>query len=525
MSQSDHRKLTTDNQQPATVAIIGGGLGGLSAAIHLRLAGYEVTIFEANERVGGRANLIARDGFRFDTGPSLLNYPWIFERLFEAAGRQMRDYVTLLPVEPSVSFQWSDKTHFTLSSDLQHMLEEFERLEPGVRPRAMAFLRDAGVKYRMAFDKLVTSNEENFARWLGTLSIKELLKTSVWRSLDRELKRFFRSRLVREALGSYAMYLGGSPYELPGLFSILPYGELAHGLWLPKGGVYGLVSGIERLARELGVTIRTRSRVRRIVAQKKRVTGIELEDGRFFGSHIVVSNVDAPTTDAELIELNKRKKKPRMTPGVLTFYWGIRGEVEHLGHHTIFLPDDYRGAFDELLKQKRIPQQMPFYVSVPSATDPDLAPAGDTAMFVLVPTPLISEMRGVDWRATAREVKSRVIERLRDHGVNLSADRIAVEEIYTPLDWQKKFGLYDGSAFGASHTLFQMGPMRARNYSKDVEGLYYVGASTTPGTGMPMVVLSGGMVAERIADHYGSRRAVSLESKITRISNLKSQIS
>lgn len=519
MSKAKRSQTTIGKQQPATVAIVGGGLGGLSAAIHLKLAGYDVTLYEANERVGGRANLISRDGFKFDTGPSLLNYPWVFEQLFDAAGRRMRDYVTLLPVEPSVSFQWPDKTRFTLSSDLQKMLEEFERLEPGVRPRAIAFLRDAGVKYRLAFDKLVTRNEDNYARWLGALSMRELLKTSVWRSLDRELKRFFRNRLIREALGSYGMYLGGSPFDLPGLFSILPYGELAFGLWLPKGGVYGLVTGIEKLARELGVMIRTSARVRRIAIEEKRVTGIELEDGSFCPARIVVSNVDAPTTDAELIE-GQRTKKPQMTPGVLTYYWGIRGKVENLGHHTIFLPDDYRGAFDELLKQKRIPHQMPFYTSVPSATDAELAPAGDTAMFVLVPTPLVSEMGGVDWEATAREVKSRVIERLNQHGVNLTARRIAVEAIYTPLDWQRKFGLYDGSAFGASHKLFQMGPMRARNYSKNIEGLYYVGASTTPGTGMPMVVLSGKMVAERIANRCDSRRAVSLDNE-----NVKFQIS
>lgn len=526
MSKADRSETTTDNRQPITVAIVGGGLGGLSTAIHLKLAGYDVTLYEANERVGGRANLISRDGFRFDTGPSLLNYPWVFERLFEAAGRRMSDYVTLLPVDPSVSFQWPDRRRFTLSSDLQKMLEEFERLEPGVRPRALAFLRDAHAKYRLSFDKLVTSNEDNYARWLSLLSPRELLKTSVWRSFDQELKRFFRSRLIREALGSYGMYLGGSPFELPGLFSILPYGELAFGLWLPKGGVYGLVAGMEKLARELGVTIRTSARVRRIVAEEKRVTGIELEDGSFCASGIVVSNVDAPTTDAKLIARNEKRERmklPQMTPGVLTYYWGIRGEVEHLGHHTIFLPDDYRGAFDELLKQKRIPRQMPFYVSVPSATDPDLAPAGDTAMFVLVPTPLVSEMRGVDWETTAREVKSRVIERLNHHGVDLTPKRIAVEAIYTPLDWQRKFGLYDGSAFGASHKLFQMGPMRARNYSKDIKGLYYVGASTTPGTGMPMVVLGGKMVAERIANHYDSRRAVSLGDVKSGTSNLRSE--
>ncbi|HEX8183577.1 MAG TPA: FAD-dependent oxidoreductase, partial [Blastocatellia bacterium] len=228
-------------KSPPSVAIIGGGLGGLSAAIHLSLGGYEVTIFEANERVGGRAGLISRDGFRFDTGPSLLNYPWVFEQLFQAAGRDMRDYVQLLAVDPSVSFQWPDGLRLTLSSNLQKLLEEFERLEPGVRPRVLSFLRDAAIKYQISFEKLVTRNEDSFVKWLGALSIRELARTSVWRSLDGELSRFFRSRYIREALGSYGMYLGGSPYDLPGLFSILAYGELAFGLWLPKGGVYGLV--------------------------------------------------------------------------------------------------------------------------------------------------------------------------------------------------------------------------------------------------------------------------------------------
>jgi phytoene desaturase len=496
------------------VSIIGAGLGGLSAAIHLRLAGYDVTIFEANERVGGRANLISRDGFRFDTGPSLLNYPWAFEQLFRAAGREMRDYVQLLPVDPSVSFQWPDGAHLNLSSNMQELLEEFERVEPGVRPRALRFLRDAANKYRIAFDKLVTRNEDNFVKWLSALRVRELAQTSVWRSLDRELGRFFRSRHIREALGSYGMYLGGSPHDLPGLFSILPYGELAFGLWLPKGGVYGLVAGIEKLARELCVKILTGQRAQRIVTRDARVTGIELEDGSFHESSIVVSNVDVATTDTQLLngdpassQRRRRVMKTKMTPGVMTFYWGIRGEVENIRHHTIFLPANYRAAFNDLLKLKRVPQDMPFYVSVPSATDSELAPKGCTAMFVLVPTPLISEMPEVDWAAMTREVKSRIIERLQKHNVNLTAGRIIVEEVYTPVDWRRRFGLHDGSAFGAAHTLFQMGPMRARNYAKEVEGLYYVGASTTPGTGMPMVVLGGRMVAERIQ----SKLAVSRE--------------
>jgi phytoene desaturase len=493
------------SRQP--VIIIGGGLGGLSAAIHLRLAGREVQLFEANERVGGRASRIERDGFTFDTGPTLLNYPWVFEELFRAAGRELGDYVTLLPVDPSIAFQWADGTRFTLSSNLQHLLAECERLEPGSRPRAIEFLRDAGVKYRLSFDKLVTRNEDNPIKWIGALTLREMTRLSIWRSLDGELRRFFKSRHIREALGSYGMYLGGSPYELPGLFSILPYGELTYGLWLPKGGIYGLVEGIERLARELGVEIHTGRRVNQIVIRDRRVAGVETADGVIHESRVVVSNVDVPATNTELLgdyalrsTLRSRLSHAKMTPGVMTFYWGVRGAVKNLGHHTIFLPNDFAGAFDDLFKHKRIPSHLPFYVAAPSATDPDLAPAGDTSIFALAPTPLLSEMNGVDWQAEVQRVKRQARERLRHHGVDLDPGRIAVEEIFTPEEWRRRYGLFDGSAFGAAHTLFQVGPFRARNYSREVEGLFYVGASTTPGTGMPMVVLGGKLTAERISN-------------------------
>src|SRR5689334_6302999 len=235
---------------PLNCAVIGGGLGGLSAAIHLRLAGHEVTVIERNDRVGGRANLLAEAGFRFDTGPSLLNYPWVFEELFRAAGNNLHDYCTLLPVEPSVAFQWRDGAHLQLSSDREFLKQELERFEPDAEKAVGGFFEDAGEKYRIAFDKLACRNEDNAARWVRALTASEALRTGIWRSVDGELSRWFRSRHVREALGSYSMYLGGSPFQLPGLFTILPYGEMAYGLWLPRGGIYGIVRAVERLARE-----------------------------------------------------------------------------------------------------------------------------------------------------------------------------------------------------------------------------------------------------------------------------------
>jgi phytoene desaturase len=488
--------------------VIGAGLGGLSCAISLKLAGLNVHILEQNQQPGGRANRLVIHGFTFDTGPSLLNYPWVFENLFRAASRDIYDYLELIEVEPGIRFYWPDGEQLQLSSRFDLLREEFQRFEPGAGPALSAWLERAGRNYRLSFERLVTSNAESPLAWLGALRINELAGLGLQNSLYRQLGTRFRSNRIREALGSYAMYLGGSPFDLPGLFEILPFGEINYGLWIPKGGIYALVEAMTRLAVELGVEITTGNRVNRIRVDDGKVSGVETKDGQFLNADLVVSNCDLPSTDTQLLSdapaAARRKKRAAglpMTPGVMTFYWCLKGKPHGLSHHSIFFPEDYRASFRSLMQGTGISSTPPFYISIASASDPGLAPEAKSTMFVLIPTPVLSRLKNTDLSLEAVRLKGYVIRRLQHHGVEFNESVIESEVVYTPQDWCNSFSLYDGSAFGAAHQLLNLGPWRPANRSRDLPGLFYVGASTTPGTGMPLVTLGGEMTARRVVDY------------------------
>jgi phytoene desaturase len=259
---------------------------------------------------------------------------------------------------------------------------------------------------------------------------------------------------------------------------------------------------VERLARELGVQILTSHPVQKILIQGGEVCGVELKDGRVESWPMVVSNVDVPTTYCHLLDgrqnSRQRERTLTMTPSVFTFYLGMRGRVAGAGHHTIFLPLDSRQAYSELIEHHRIPRELPFYLSIASETDPGLAPAGGSTVFILVPVPLLGRLGETNWEELSENLQEQIHHRLEHHGIGMDQKDIVARRSLSPAEWAERYGLYDGSAFGAAHTFFQMGPFRYPNRDKAIKGLYYTGASTTPGTGLPMVILSGRMTAERV---------------------------
>ena len=487
------------NVKNKKVCIVGGGMGSISSAVYLKKKGFDVSIYEKNSTLGGRANIIKESGFKFDVGPSLLNYPWIFENLFDEAGEKMEDHIDLIEIKSGVKFLWDDKETFSITSDFPRLSNEIARLENSHINGLNTFLKVNSQRYDIAFEKLLNRNLDNPIGWGTGLGAKELFSGSMFRSMYNDLGKHFKSKYIKEAFGSYAMYLGGSPFKIPGFFSILPYGEIAYGLWMPKGGIYSLIEKLEEILIKIGVKIFKETAVKEILIKNNNVEGIVINNGEFKQFNTIVSNVDLPTTESKLIKgikFNSFEKK-QMTPSVMTFYWGLNKKTD-FPHHMIFLPNDYKECFEDLFSKKLIPSGMPFYTSSPSVSDKTLAPSGKSTLFALVPLPVTDDDDVNEFSNLTKEIKNKIFERFNYHGIDLSPENIEFEKIYSPDKWRELYGLYKTSAFGASHNLFNIGPFRNRNKSSKVNGLYYVGASTTPGTGLPMVTLSGKLVSERI---------------------------
>jgi phytoene desaturase len=484
-------------------------MGGLAAAIRLAKMGFEVEVFEKNGQAGGRMGRLRADGFTFDTGPSLLLMTDTYRELFAFAGRDLDEHVRLVPLDGQYRVTFGDGDALTVRRTLPELIRELERIEPGVTPNFYRFLEDACHKYRLGRSEFVERDFDKARDFFGLRNLRLLLKTKALNNYYRSVSKFFRTEKLRQAFSLQTMYLGLSPFEAPAVYSLLPYTELAEdGLWFPKGGMYALVEAMEALARDLGVRFRFNSEVEEILVSKGRARGVRV-GGEEIGADAVLANADLPYAYRRLLGGKadsdfklRRRGRLEYTASAFMLYLGVEGKLENMLHHNFYLSSRYKENFEAIFRDRRLPEDPSFYAVVASKTEPRMAPEGMDSLFVLVPVPHLGP--NVDWERDGAAFKEKVYglleERCSIEGVR---GRVVYEQVRTPLGWRDDYNLEEGAAFGIGHGIFQVGYFRPPMVSKAVDGLYFVGASTRPGTGVPLVTIGARLAAERIGREIG----------------------
>ncbi|HEU5169857.1 MAG TPA: phytoene desaturase family protein [Gemmatimonadales bacterium] len=490
-----------------TAVVIGAGLGGLAAAARLAHAGFSVTVLERHEVPGGRAGLWESEGFRFDTGPSLVLMVEYWRQLFEGLGRRLEDYVSLVQLDPSYRIHYPDGSTLEVTSRLNRLLENLERVEPGVTPRFLEFLARSGELYRKGL-AFVDRNMHAPRAMFSLQHLSMLLGTGALGGLRAMVGRYVRDERLRGALTFQSLYLGLSPYDSLAVYSLLPYTEIAGGLYYPMGGMHRLVLALDRLARELGAEIRYGAAAARIERSTRRAAGVRLEDGSRVAADVVVANSDLPYTYETLLgEKYPGIDRMDFSCSAVLMYLGVRRRYPGLLHHNLVVPSGMREACDDIFRRHRMPDDPPFYVCAPSRTDPEVAPAGCEAVFVLVLAPSQHPASPVDWSIEGPRVEARMLERLERFGLEELRRHLVTKRVVTPDDFTRQFGNVRGEAFGLAHGFRQIGWLRPHNRHSRLDNLYFVGQSTHPGCGLPMVLISARCVAERILDEHPVRSA------------------
>ncbi len=491
-----------------TVLVIGAGIGGIATAAHLARRGYQVTVVEKCDQAGGRCGRLVRAGHHFVTGPSLLLMPEIYAETFADLGERMEDHLDLQRVDPTYRVHFDDGTTLALTSDLNAMQAQLEAIEPGSFGGFLRYLNEGYLHYKLSLAHLVGRNFRSLREYLSPKNILLLFRLKALTKHYNNIGNYFHDHRLKAAFTFQNIYVGLSPFEAPAIYSLLQYTEFADGVWYPKGGMYRVVEALTSIAEKWGVRFRYRAPVEQINADDRRVTGATLVGGRELQADVVVANADLPYVYRHLLPddgIANRLERKRYSCSAVVFYWGLDKRYPQLGAHNLFLSGDYRRSFDQLFKDLTLPQKPNFYVHAPERLDPSMAPDGHDSHMVFLPVRHLDENAPQDWTINRREARQAILERLAEMGASDLDEHLKFEMSFTPPDWQSRFNLAKGSTHGLSHNLLQMGYLRPHNRHARYRNLYFVGASTHPGTGLPTVLVSARLAAERILQDAGHR--------------------
>jgi phytoene desaturase len=509
-----------------TALVIGAGIGGIATAARLAKNGYHVTVLEKNDKPGGRCNQINHDGHRFDTGPTLFLMPEVWRETYEALGEKLEDHLTLKRIDPTYKVHFDDGLQIQLTSNIGEMQSQLEKVEKTAFSGFLQYITEGNRHYKISLDKFVGRNFYNIFQYFSPANLPLIFQLKALVKHYSNVSKYFKDERLKAAFTFQNMYLGLSPYDAPATYSLLQYTELAEGVWYPLGGMYRGIESLASIAEKLGVKFIYNSPVKEIQIEEDRVAAVQTEDGREYSADLFIGNADLPYIYKELLPVSKEAEtldKKKYTCSTIMFYWGVDKIYPQIAHHNVFLGGDYKASFDSIFDSHTLPEQPSFYIHAPARTDPAAAPAGQDTLYVLVPVGHLDEASNQDWDALIDRARTTVFDRIqKDMGIADLKEHIKFEIMNTPITWKQKYNLEKGAAFGLSHNFWQVGYLRPRNRHARLRNLYFTGASTHPGTGLPIVLLSARLTTERILKEnrsatiqeeqkapFGSRREVS----------------
>lgn len=498
------------------IVIVGGGPGGAASALLLASRGFDVQLFEKQDRIGGRTGALEEQGYKFDIGPTFLMMKSLLDRIFEEAGKRSEDYLEFVRLDPMYELRFDDEV-FRAGDNTEDTKAEIERLFPGQGARMDEFLKREGSRLK----QLLPAFERDFSkpsRALAPSLLPALPHLSLGTTVFDNLKRYFTDEKLALLFSFQSKYLGMSAWECPGAFAMLSYMEHAHGIWHTIGGLSEIPHALAKAAEECGAKIHLGTAVKQLTLDGRRVSGVELENGETVEADSVVINADFGNAMTKLVPSDALRKYTREKLDSMKFscstfmmHLGVNCQLD-LPHHTIVFARDYRKNVDEIFSTGKPSEDISFYIRNASVTDPTLAPEGKSSLYILVPTPNLDGE--IDWEEAQGRYRTLAMEAIADRlGITGLESHIEVEKIYTPKTWSEELDIFKGATFNLSHCLSQLAFMRPGNRFEEFRNCYLVGGGTHPGSGLPTIFESARISSNLLSDSFGvrySKQAISL---------------
>lgn len=482
------------------IVVIGAGFGGIATAIRLQASGHQVTLIDKRDKLGGRAYVYELSGFKFDGGPTIITAPWLIEELFDVSGKPMENYVKLVQLNPFYNIRFEDGSVFHYNNDADYLIEQIRSFNPNDVAGYERFYQAS----QAVFNKGLPLMTKPFGSITDMVKVApDMVELQSFKSVAGFVNQYIQDERLRQVFSFHPLLIGGNPFQSTSIYAMIHKLEQAFGIWFAMGGTGALVDGLGRLFVDIGGKVLLNTEVTEIVidAKTKRATGVNTNNHGYIGAEAVVSNADVAFTYLNLIPAKYRKKwsdkrikSLRYSMSLFVLYFGTNRQYEHMAHHEILMGKRYRDWIEDIFTRKYLPDDFSLYLHRPTATDTSLAPSGCDCFYVLAPVPHLGA--DVDWKTTAKPFRDRIIKYLEEKYLPDLSQHIVTEHYIDPLHFRSDLNSYLGSAFSIEPTLFQSAYFRPHNQSEDISNLYFVGAGTHPGAGIPGVLSSSKIVAD-----------------------------